>query len=993
MAFDDRDRNFVPKFNGDPTQWNNYKDEVRVWLLAEKQDVDFCLAARLVRGLSGIARRVCLKMTKEELSARPATETTPADMERGVNNVLNKLEEGLGMTKASRKGTALDEFLATRRFWRLRQEPISSWLSRCDLGVSELHDQGVDLRGIPDILGWYLLPMANLDSERRERVVTAWNGDDFPVDGIRVILLRIFADLHRSEGRPRVPYHPQAGRHRQALEAHDEAPEDDGEPTDESFEKSHEDDLADELDASVAAMEYDDDMEFTGEESQQLEEATATLAGAREALAIVRAARAKMGSRKGKGKGKSKGKQKSGGRDRALGDPDVAGSAPAVAPRRAVPRGTGRGRGSGHDPRLQARKAKSRCVVCGQIGHWQGDPERCGGNAFVVDDQDDDDADEVCLLEHVVSLEFEAFSSDQMGMRIPDGGLAIVDTACARSVAGEASQRLRAQGLQDEVEKRPWAEKFRFGDGRRVNAEFDVEFPAVVAGLPVRLRACIIPGSSLPYLLGRDFFEQYRPDLLLGRRRLRLGQNEERLGTSSQGHLALDLRPQDFRALQEVTKTPGEGHLPRRLRDRSRPGSARRLAARLVHIIGLVRCAAAQGVVHGDISTGTVHGQATGSIHGQVIATDLALATTTAHDVQEARTTRSTSGTCPTCSTHSSTTSSGCGSSTCVDCLIDGRCAGCAGSIVVGCEDDHAWSIPQRQEWRRLKQGTARQLDASLSALTTLQREGVHPGLVRNVLNVSAERDRYHAVTGKVKDSGAAIIEYCAEKGTYVSEIADRLGVKSNIFGLHNADLSKIAGTRLVTKCIQKHLDQGRRVLVWASLPCTPWCLYHRIREPTRGPDARRRLASARTHSLLMVRRFLSVVKRYADNPSSSSPSSGPGTTWAGTSPQRSSCRRSWIRPLILTGVGMGCTSRGSPTRRSRSHGESSRLGWGLASSSTRSVAKPQPLSSFRQGIDRHWSLHPRHRQEHYAGVGARFRTFGEPGRRRRTRSRRSTRS
>ena len=155
MATDDRDRNFVPKFSGDPTQWNNYRDDVRLWLLAEKQDVYFCLAARLVRGLSGSARRVCLKMTKEELSARPATDTVPADLERGVNNVLNRLEESLGMTKASRKGTALDKFLATRRFWRLRQEPISSWLSRWDLGVSELHDQGVDLHGIPDILGWY----------------------------------------------------------------------------------------------------------------------------------------------------------------------------------------------------------------------------------------------------------------------------------------------------------------------------------------------------------------------------------------------------------------------------------------------------------------------------------------------------------------------------------------------------------------------------------------------------------------------------------------------------------------------------------------------------------------------------------------------------------------------------------------------------------------------------------------------------------------------
>ena len=32
----DRDRNFVPAWDGNPLTWRRYKEEVRIWLLSEK---------------------------------------------------------------------------------------------------------------------------------------------------------------------------------------------------------------------------------------------------------------------------------------------------------------------------------------------------------------------------------------------------------------------------------------------------------------------------------------------------------------------------------------------------------------------------------------------------------------------------------------------------------------------------------------------------------------------------------------------------------------------------------------------------------------------------------------------------------------------------------------------------------------------------------------------------------------------------------------------
>ena len=58
----------VPSWNGSPETWQNYRDEVRIWLLGSKLEVEYSLAARLVAKLRGPARRVGLAMADAELN-------------------------------------------------------------------------------------------------------------------------------------------------------------------------------------------------------------------------------------------------------------------------------------------------------------------------------------------------------------------------------------------------------------------------------------------------------------------------------------------------------------------------------------------------------------------------------------------------------------------------------------------------------------------------------------------------------------------------------------------------------------------------------------------------------------------------------------------------------------------------------------------------------------------------------------------------------------
>ena len=115
-------RSRVPKWDGNPAGRQAYLDEVRLWALSEDLDVKYCVAARLIQGLSGSARRACMKLTEDDLQPRHArpevrnadgdviTPAVSADLRRGINAVLERLDFTLGDQKSVRRGTTMNDF-------------------------------------------------------------------------------------------------------------------------------------------------------------------------------------------------------------------------------------------------------------------------------------------------------------------------------------------------------------------------------------------------------------------------------------------------------------------------------------------------------------------------------------------------------------------------------------------------------------------------------------------------------------------------------------------------------------------------------------------------------------------------------------------------------------------------------------------------------------------------------------------------------------------
>ena len=99
----------IPVWDGAPRGWRRYRDDVEIWALGTNLEVNYCVAARLVSRLKGAARRVGLRMPRDQLQPGAAVheildddgvtviqEAALADSMRGISNVLTALESALG---------------------------------------------------------------------------------------------------------------------------------------------------------------------------------------------------------------------------------------------------------------------------------------------------------------------------------------------------------------------------------------------------------------------------------------------------------------------------------------------------------------------------------------------------------------------------------------------------------------------------------------------------------------------------------------------------------------------------------------------------------------------------------------------------------------------------------------------------------------------------------------------------------------------------------
>ena len=168
---------FVPAWDGNPAFWKRYKDEIRIWLLAERTDtVSYSLAARMIQRLTGAARRVALSMPDEELKPdagyKDGDKEVPADHAAAVKRLLAKLEATLTPEQSVRRGATMQEFFSTRKFYRIFGERVTEFSVRFDEGINALKDDGIDTSALEPVLGWFFLNMVRLTPERKERITS-----------------------------------------------------------------------------------------------------------------------------------------------------------------------------------------------------------------------------------------------------------------------------------------------------------------------------------------------------------------------------------------------------------------------------------------------------------------------------------------------------------------------------------------------------------------------------------------------------------------------------------------------------------------------------------------------------------------------------------------------------------------------------------------------------------------------------------------------------
>ena len=91
------ERMCLPQCDDDPSGWRDYQQEARLYKTSENLEVNWSVAARLVGGLRGAARRVGLAMADQELlpTARniPDSGERKADRNRrGIEALMTRLE-------------------------------------------------------------------------------------------------------------------------------------------------------------------------------------------------------------------------------------------------------------------------------------------------------------------------------------------------------------------------------------------------------------------------------------------------------------------------------------------------------------------------------------------------------------------------------------------------------------------------------------------------------------------------------------------------------------------------------------------------------------------------------------------------------------------------------------------------------------------------------------------------------------------------------------
>ena len=174
------ERMSLPQWDGDPSGWRDYHQEVRLYKTGENLEVNWSVAARNIT--DNLERK--------------------ADRNRrGIEALMTRLEAELGQQRPQKKGESLEMFFVSNKLQRKRGERITDYITRFEEGIKTLQDNDINLLTIDDVPGWMLMRKASLTQERRERLIAALPDEHFAINDVKRVLVRLFPELLINEHR------------------------------------------------------------------------------------------------------------------------------------------------------------------------------------------------------------------------------------------------------------------------------------------------------------------------------------------------------------------------------------------------------------------------------------------------------------------------------------------------------------------------------------------------------------------------------------------------------------------------------------------------------------------------------------------------------------------------------------------------------------------------------------------------------------------------